>query len=330
MRRWSALGDVAGGPGSSVVTVGVFDGVHRGHRVGIARTVALARERGAAATVITFDPHPLSVLRPGSAPCRLASLDQRLSLLGSLGVDATLVLPFTAEVSQWSGEQFVDRVLCQALGAVGVVVGSDFRFGHRAAGDVRLLAELGLTRGFTVEALALAGDDERWSSTRVRAMVAAGEVEAATSVLGRPHRLEGTVVHGDHRGRDIGYPTANLALEPLACVPIDGVYAGWLTREPGREGARAWPAAVSIGTNPTFDGVQRRVETYVLPAADLDVPARGGPVPPAPGPSELDLYGCHVAVDFRARLRPTVRFDAVEDLVRQMRADVALARDLTT
>ena len=164
-------------------------------------------------------------------------------------------------------------------------------------------------------------------------MVAAGEVEAAASVLGRPHRLEGTVVHGDHRGRDIGYPTANLAVEPLACVPSDGVYAGWLTREPGREGAgapRAWPAAVSIGTNPTFDGVQRRVETYVLSAADLDHPGGGGPAEPAPGPGELDLYGCHVAVDFRARLRPTVRFDTVEDLVTQMRADVARARDLTT
>jgi riboflavin kinase/FMN adenylyltransferase len=317
--RWESLDDVPPGTGPSIVTIGVFDGVHRGHRVGIARTVELARQRGAAATVVTFAPHPLAVVRPDAVPPGLASLDHRLELFDALGVDAALVLRFTRGVAAWSPEEFVDRVLVGALGAVAVVVGEDFRFGHRAAGDVALLRRLGQERGFTVEGVPLAGDDQRWSSTRVRDLVAVGDVGAAAEMLGRPHRVDGHVVHGDHRGRAIGYPTANLDLDMALfeqfgaqrpAVPADGIYAGWLVR--GLDGAQRerMPAAISVGTNPTFDGVDRRVEAYVL---DRD---------------DLDLYGERVAVEFTARLRETVRFDAVEDLVAQMDRDVAQARTL--
>jgi riboflavin kinase / FMN adenylyltransferase len=309
VQRWRALPDVPTGFGPSVVTIGVYDGVHRGHQVGVGRTVKLAGERNAAAVVVTFAPHPMAVVHPAAVPPALSSLDHRLDLLAALGVDATLVLPFTVEVSRWSPEEFVKRVLVRALGAVGVLVGEDFRFGHRAAGDVELLRRLGVEHGFDAEGITLAGDGDRWSSTRARALVLAGNVETAAQVLGRPHRVEGEVVHGDHRGREIGYPTANLAVGPGVCVPADGIYAGWLIR--GGTAGQRLPAAISVGTNPTFDGVERRVETYVL---DRD---------------DLDLYGEGVAVDFLARLRPSVRFDTAEDLVAQMRVDVDRARDLT-
>jgi len=306
VQRWRALSELPAGFGPSVVTIGVYDGVHRGHQVGVGRTVKLARERNASAVVVTFAPHPMAVVHPAAVPPALSTLEQRLDLLEDLGVDATLVLPFTVEVSRWSPEEFVQRVLLRALGAVGVLVGEDFRFGHRAAGDVELLRRLGVEHGFDAEGITLAGDGDRWSSTRARALVLAGNVEAAAQVLGRPHRVEGEVVHGDHRGRGIGYPTANLAVGSGVCIPADGVYAGWLIRQ-----RQQLPGAISVGTNPTFDGVDRRVETYVL---DRD---------------DLDLYGEHVGVDFLARLRGTVRFDSVEDLVAQMRMDVDHARELT-
>jgi riboflavin kinase/FMN adenylyltransferase len=318
VQRWRALTDVPAGFGPSVVTIGVYDGVHRGHQVGVGRTVRTARERGAAAVVVTFSPHPMAVVHPAAVPPALSTIEQRLDLLEGLGVDATLVLPFTVEVSRWSPEEFVQRVLVRALGAVAVLVGEDFRFGHRAAGDVELLRRLGAEHGFDAEGITLAGDGDRWSSTRARALVLAGNVEAAAQVLGRPHRVEGDVVHGDHRGREIGYPTANLAVGPGVCLPEDGVYAGWLIRSAVDAGAgprspteRRLPGAISLGTNPTFDGVERRVEIYVL---DRD---------------DLDLYGERVAVDFLARLRPTVRFDTPAALVAQMRVDVDRARELT-
>ena len=313
MQRWRALSDVPAGFGPSVVTIGVYDGVHRGHQVGVGRTVKLARERNAAAVVVTFAPHPMAVVHPAAVPPALSTVEQRLDLLEALGVDATLVLPFTVDVSRWSPAEFVDLVLVRALGAVGVLVGEDFRFGHRAAGDVELLRRLGVEHGFDAEGITLAGDGDRWSSTRARALVLAGNVEAAAQVLGRPHRVEGEVVHGDHRGRGIGYPTANLAVDPGVCVPADGVYAGWLTRSDAgdRPGPRQrLPGAISVGTNPTFEGVDRRVEAYVL---DRD---------------DLDLYGEWVAVDFLAHLRATLRFDTVDELVAQMRVDVDRAREL--
>jgi riboflavin kinase/FMN adenylyltransferase len=295
--------------GPSVVTVGVFDGVHRGHRAVVAEVLRRARERGASAVVVTFDPHPLTVVRPEHVPRSLAPIELRLELLDALGVDGSLVLPFTPEVSRWSPEEFVDRILVGALHAVEVVVGEDFRFGHRAAGDVTRLVELGAARGFTVDGVDLAGDDTaRWSSTRVRDLLDQGDVEAAAEVLARPYLVRGPVVRGDQRGREIGYPTANLALDPVTAVPADGVYAGWLVRADGTR----LPAAISVGTNPTFDGTQRRVEAYVL---DRD---------------DLELYGETVSVEFTHRLRGQVRFDSVPALVEQMALDVDQARTLTS
>ena len=306
LQRWRGLDEVTEEAARSVVTVGVFDGVHRGHRAVIGRTVELARAAGRRAVVVTFDPHPLSVVRPDAAPLQLSTVEHRLDLLAGLGVDATLVLPFTAELSGQSPEDFVRTVLAEGVNAARVVVGQNFRFGHRAAGDIATLRALGPAYGFEVEGLQLSGEDVRWSSTEARRRVADGDVEAAAHVLGRSHRVEGVVVRGDQRGRTIGYPTANLVTPPETAIPADGIYAGWLLVAEGR-----LPAAISIGTNPTFDGVGRRVEAYAL---DRD---------------DLELYGEHVAVDFGARLRETVRFESVEQLVAQMALDCARAREIT-
>jgi riboflavin kinase / FMN adenylyltransferase len=308
VRRWQGLDAVPADWDGSAVTIGVFDGVHRGHRAVIDRMVAEARPAGLAPVVVTFDPHPLEVVRPGAHPELLSTLEHRLELLAGLGVAATLVLPFTTEFSQLSAEEFVRLVLVDTLHAGQVVVGTNFRFGHKAAGTVAQLGLLGADFGFEVIGLDLvssAGGTEPVSSSAIRVAVAAGDMATATAGLGRPHRVEGTVVEGDRRGRDLGYPTANLAPTEHAAIPADGVYAGWLVTS-----GEPLPAAISIGTNPTFDGTERRVEGYAL---DRD---------------DLDLYGRHVAIDFAERLRETVRFDSVEALLEQMSADVARARQL--
>ncbi|MFN8076960.1 MAG: bifunctional riboflavin kinase/FMN adenylyltransferase [Kineosporiaceae bacterium] len=255
----------------------------------------------------------------------LCDLDERLRLIEEAGVDAVLVLPFTPALASWSPEEFVDRVLVAALGAARVVAGRDMRFGHRNAGTLQTLQDLGASRGFHVEVVpdtgiagpiaSAEGDKPRWSSSWVRTLVAEGDVERAAQVLGRPHHLVGPVVHGDHRGRELGYPTANLGLPDegrAVAVPADGVYAGWLTRPQlaPEDPDRRLPAAISIGTNPTFEGTQRRVESYVL---DRD---------------DLDLYGQTVVVEFVRRLRPTVRFDGVEALLVQMADDVRRCREI--
>jgi riboflavin kinase/FMN adenylyltransferase len=238
-------------------------------------------------------------------------------LLHDAGADAVVVMPFTHEVSTWTPNEFVERALLAHLGTVAVVVGEGFRFGHRASGDVDLLQEYGVKDGFTVEAVplelgAVVEHDERghvaWSSTYVRQCVAEGDVSEAARALTRPHRVEGVVVHGDHRGRELGFPTANLDPVPHAAVPGDGVYAGWLVRRPNSDVEEQLPAAISIGTNPTFDGVERRVEGYVL---DRD---------------DLDLYGEYVAFDFVTQLRPTLKFDGMDALVAQIAEDVRWTR----
>jgi riboflavin kinase/FMN adenylyltransferase len=290
-------------PQSSVVALGVFDGVHRGHRLIVARAIAAARERGLPAVIISFDPHPAAVLRPEAAPLMLTTVERRIELLRSIGVDDVVVLPFTRELSQQSPADFAQAVLRDALHAERVVVGADWRFGHKAKGDVALLREL----GFDVDGVELLRDEAVVSSSAIRALIAAGDVAGAAAALDRPHLVEGPVVRGDARGRELGFPTANLAVDPGILVPADGVYAGWLVRD-GGAGSRL-PAAVSVGTNPTFDGTERRVEAYVLDA-------------------ELDLYDEAVAVEFVARLRPTVRFDGVDALVEAMGRDVAATRDV--
>lgn len=316
VQRWYALEDIPSDLGPTVVTLGNFDGVHRGHREVLGRVVREARERGATPVAVTFEPHPVTVLHPERAPAMVMSVEQRLDALESVGLGAVLVLNFTREFAQQTPEEFVERTFVDGLHAVAVVVGRDTRFGVRNSGDVGTLTELGEKHGFEVIALDDIGEasheGRRWSSTQLRAEILDGKVSHASEILGRPHRVTGTVVHGDHRGRELGFPTANLSQDHEGLVPSDGVYAGWLIRLDLDTGAvdRTLPAAISVGTNPTFDGHQRRVEAYVLDRTDLD------------------LYGERVAVDFVSHLRPTLRFDSIEGLVTQMREDVARCREI--
>lgn len=316
MHRWYGLGDVPKDLGPTVVTLGNFDGVHRGHREVLTRVVREAGERGATSVAVTFEPHPIAVLYPDRAPAAVMTLGQRLDAIEAVGLDAVLVIEFTREFAQQTPEQFVGSAFVGALGAVAVVVGKDTRFGVRNSGDVDTLRELGSTHGFDVIALDDIGDDApqgaRWSSTQLRAELLEGNVGHAAEILGRPHGVSGTVVHGDHRGRELGYPTANLSQDHEGLVPADGVYAGWLVRLdlPPSHPDHTLPAAVSVGTNPTFDGRVRRVEAYVLDRTDLD------------------LYGERVSIEFVARLRPTLRFDGIAALVDQMEQDVARCREI--
>ncbi len=313
MQRWRGVDAAPNGWVRSVVTIGVFDGVHRGHQQIIEHTVGMARRLGMASVVISFDPHPSEVVRPGSHPSVLTDPDRKAALVEQLGADVFCLLPFTAEFSRLAPESFVHDVLVEHLHAAAVVVGDNFRFGHRAAGDVALLAELGQKFGFTVEGAPLVSEHGTvFSSTYIRSCIDAGDVVAAADALGRPHRLRGVVVRGDQRGRLLGFPTANLLCAPRAAIPADGVYAGWLlrdtagdrsSRDGGSDPGQRLPAAVSIGTNPQFSGKDRRVEAFVL---DFDG----------------DLYGARMEMDFIARLREMRRFDAVEDLVAQIGTDV--------
>jgi riboflavin kinase/FMN adenylyltransferase len=317
VQRWNGLGEIPAGFGPSAVTIGNFDGVHRGHQAVLAQLVAHARRQQAHAVAITFEPHPVAVLSPDHAPAVLSPLDERLRLLGETGLDAVLVMEFTRELASWEPERFVREIIVAGLGASLVVVGADTRFGRRNSGDVATLRRLGAELGFSAEVLDDLGaidaahpSGRRWSSTWARELVVEGDVVTATEVLGRPPRVSGVVVEGDHRGRGLGYPTANLSQQSSGLIPADGVYAGWLVRTALPDGApeRRLPAAISIGTNPTFDGTQRRVEAYVL---DRD---------------DLDLYGEVVAVDVVRLLRPTVRFDGIEALITQMAHDVEQCR----
>lgn len=312
MKRWFEL--PADGHGPSAVVVGVFDGVHRGHRTLIRNMRTIAAREGLRSVVLTFDPNPAELVRP-QPPLRLSTLEQRLQLLAGLGVDATVVLPFDVAMSQRSPQHFFDDILRTGLQAKSVVVGENFRFGYRASGDVPMLRSLCEAAGIEVVAEPLVrehlvgSDDVPISSTEIRGLVSAGEVAAATRALTRPHRVEGQVVAGAGRGRELGYPTANLRTTELATIPADGVYAARLVADPYGETRTVWPAAVSVGDNPTFDGQERTVEAFVLDA-------------------DLDLYDQHVAVDFVARLRGQQRFASVGSLTAKMGEDVQHTREL--
>lgn len=310
MQRWRGLEEIPEDWGRGVVTIGSYDGVHRGHQLIIGKTVARARELGLPAVVVTFDPHPSEVVRPGSHPPLLAPQHRRAELMAELGVDAVLVHPFTLEFSKLSPADFVVKVLVDKLHARTVVEGPNFRFGHRAAGDVQLLAELGEVYDFDVMVVDLyergqAGDGEPFSSTLIRRLVAEGDVRGAAEALGRPHRVEGVVVRGAQRGRELGYPTANVKTLPHTAIPADGVYSGWLLAEGER-----MPAAISVGTNPQFDGVQRTVEAYAIDRVGLD------------------LYDLQVSVDFQSYLRGQEKFATVDALIERMAQDVNEAKRL--
>jgi riboflavin kinase/FMN adenylyltransferase len=342
VRRWRGLDATPGDLGRTVVTIGMYDGVHRGHQALIGAAVARARAMRRPALLLTFDPHPAEVIRPGSHPAILTSLDRKAELVADLGVDAMCVLPFTQDFMRLPPETFTHTVLVEHLHAALVVVGQNFTYGYKAAGTVQTLAAEGRRFGFAVEGVPLAsvaegragesegragegeagegeagegeagdGEDVTISSTYIRACVAAGDMESAAQALGRPHRVDGVVVRGDRRGRELGFPTANVETAQFTAIPADGVYAGHLVLRNPRSGASGerYPAAISVGSNPTFQGSRRTVEAYLLDY-------------------EGDLYGEHVGVEFAHRLRPMAAFAGVAELLEAMARDVEDTRRL--
>ena len=316
MLQWRGLEATPGDLGRTVVTVGMYDGVHRGHQKLIGTAVARARAMRRPCLLLTFDPHPAEVVRPGSHPAILTSMERKAELVAELGVDAMCVLPFTPEFSRLSPESFTHTVLVEHLHTAHVIVGENFTYGHKAAGTVATLTSEGRRFGFGVEGVGLAslteedddGEQVTISSTYIRACVAAGDMEAAARALGRPHRVDGVVVRGHRRGRDIGYPTANVESPPHTAIPADGVYAGhFVLRDvEGTSGPR-FPAAISVGSNPTFHGTRRTVEAHLIDW-------------------EGDLYGEHAGVEFATRLRGMTAFAGVGELVEAMDRDLVEAR----
>lgn len=290
----------------TLVVIGVFDGVHKGHQEILNRAKELAG--GEKIIALTFDPHPTTVFAPERAPSLLTTLADRVELLKIHNADQVAVIKFTKEFAALSPQDFVKNVLIGQLEATKVIVGKDFTYGYKAGGNIETLTESGKELGFEVIALDLmAEDDHKISSTRIRTYLIEGKVEVARELLSRPHRLDGVVVHGEKRGREIGYPTANLGELEGQTIPADGIYAGWLT-----VGIDRWPAAISIGTNPTFEGVRaRQVEAYALDQVGLD------------------LYEKKATIEFGWRLRDTLKFDGLTPLLGQMAQDCSRARELT-
>ncbi|WP_043534204.1 bifunctional riboflavin kinase/FAD synthetase [Actinomyces polynesiensis] len=306
MKVWTSLDQVPGDE-RSVATIGNFDGMHQGHKKVISTCVDRARREGVDAVACTFDPHPVQVHHPEADFQLISPLRDRLDAMAATGLDATLVIHYDSSVYTLEPEDFVVQYLVERLGVVEVVVGEDFRFGRRNAGTVDTLRQLGRRYGFEVIVVTDIEDPtgRRWSSSWVRELLGAGDVEGAAKVLGHLHRIRGTVEHGFKRGRELGFPTANLGHDIEGLVPADGVYAGWLVREvPGTTAGEFLPAAISVGTNPQFEGTRRTVEAHVL------------------GRSDLNLYGERVAITFVSRIRPMTTFASVDDLASQMDDDL--------
>lgn len=322
VQRWRGLDQIPAGWGRCVVTIGLFDGVHRGHQQLINHAVRRARQRELPCVVLTFDPHPMEVIRPGTHPAQLTTLRRRSELIAELGADVFCVLPFSTEVARMPADEFVHQLLVERLHVAEVVVGENFTFGHKAAGNIDVLTQLGERFGFDVASDSLlsgrtprtddAGDTEvTFSSTYIRSCVDAGDVVAAAVALGRYHRLEGIVVRGAGRGgTELGFPTANLSAPEHAAIPGDGVYACWFShrRDREKERSRPLPAAVSVGSNPTFSGTERTVEAYVLDVS-------------------RDFYGEYVEIDFVRQLRPMERFSSPSELIERMNRDVVETRE---
>ena len=287
-----------------VLALGIFDGVHAGHQ----QIIKTAKHLGEV-TVMTFDPHPTSVVAPERTPSQLISVKDRIELLKQVGATHVEVVNFNKDFSQLSPDQFIEDVLLGRFKAEHVVIGENFNFGFKAQGSPKYLSEVGPKYGFGVSIVKL--QEERGStisSTRIRSLIIDGEIERANELLTRRFYLKGPVVHGEKRGREIGYPTANLGLTPLATIPADGVYAGWLS-----VGESRWAAAISIGTNPTFPGVRgRQVEAYAIDQVGLD------------------LYDQEAKIEFGFRLRDTLKFDGLAPLLEQMKKDCDQARELTS
>jgi riboflavin kinase/FMN adenylyltransferase len=290
---------------STVVVIGVFDGVHKGHQALLNRAKEIADGRPIVA--LTFDPHPRTVFAPDSVPPMLTTLADRVELLKIHNADQVAVMKFNEQFAAMSPEDFVKNILVDQLHVSTVIVGKNFTYGAKAAGNVDSLIKDGLKYIFTVDVQELAGGEEPISSSRIRNLVMEGKVEEARTLLSRPHRLDGVVVHGEKRGREIGYPTANIGKIDGQTIPADGIYAGWLT-----VGINFWPAAISIGTNPTFEGDRgRQVEAYALDQQGLD------------------LYDKAASVEFGWYLRPTLKFNGLDELLVQMKKDCDEARRLT-
>ena len=287
----------------SIVVIGNFDGVHKGHQQILNRAKEIAGDEKIVA--LTFDPHPVSIFAPERTPTLLTILSDKIELLKIHNADQVAVIKFTKEFATMAPEEFVNKVLVEQLKATTVIVGQNFTYGFKAAGNVKSLAEHAEFKTIVLDLQSSA--EEAISSTRIRSEIVNGNVESAREMLTRPHRLDGIVVHGEKRGREIGYPTANLGNIDGQTIPADGVYAGWLT-----VGIDRWPAAISIGTNPTFEGVRgRQVEAYALDQVGLD------------------LYTKPATIEFGWRLRDTLKFDGLEPLLQQMEKDCLEAHRLT-
>ncbi|MCJ7827432.1 MAG: bifunctional riboflavin kinase/FAD synthetase [Demequinaceae bacterium] len=316
---WHSLVDVPADGRASVVTLGNFDGVHRGHQAVLTRVAGEARACGERSVAITFDPHPLAVHRPESPPTLITGIEDRLERMGETGLDAILVIPYSLEIAAQTGEEFVRAYIAKGLRASGVVIGHDTKFGHDDTGHVDKLREFGGELGFTVEVLewegASNGAERRWSSTWIRELLEAGRVAEAAEILGRPHRVRGTVVHGGSLGHRIGFPTANLDVY-AGMIPSHGVYAAWLSvlsSEGSPDGeamvGRRFAAAVSLGRNLTVGETDLRLEAYLPDAPDFDI------------------YGARVALDFIDRRRDMMDFGSIEALQVALGEDVAWLRE---